>query len=204
MKLLKLLFVVCSLLVASTAHAEKITVAAAADLKFAMDEIIAGFNKNHFGDEVQVVYGSSGKFHTQIQQGAPYDLFFSADIGFPRELAKQGQAASEVKPYAVGRIVIWSAEMDAAKMTLANLTDPKIKKIAIANPKHAPYGKRAEEALRSAGLWEKVRSKLVFGENISQTAQYIQSGNAQVGIIALSLVVNSERCRAHTGHPLVL
>ena len=84
MKLLKLFLVTCSLLVATTAHAEKITVAAAADLKFAMDEIVTGFNKNHTGNEVQVVYGSSGKFHTQIQQGAPYDLFFSADIGFPR------------------------------------------------------------------------------------------------------------------------
>jgi molybdate transport system substrate-binding protein len=179
-------------LTASSAHAEKLIIAAAADLKFAMDEIVTGFNKTHSGDEVQVVYGSSGKFHTQIQLGAPYELFFSADINFPRELAKQGLAASEVKPYAVGRIVLWSAEMDAAKMTLANLTDPKITKIAIANPKHAPYGKRAEEALRSAGVWDKVQAKLVFGENISHTAQYVQTGNAQVGIIAFSSVINSE------------
>lgn len=192
MKLLRLLLVLCSLLVFSTAHAEKITVAAAADLKFAMDEIVTGFNKNHSGDEVQVVYGSSGKFHTQIRQDAPYDLYFSADIAYPRELAKQGNAASEVKPYAVGRIVLWSADMDATKMTLASLADTKITKIAIANPKHAPYGKRAEEALRSAGLWDKVQPKLVFGENISQTAQYVQSGNAQVGIIALSLVLSPE------------
>ena len=119
-------------------------------------------------------------------------LFFSADIGFPRELAKQGQAGSEVKAYAVGRIVLWSADMDATKMTLASLVDPKITKIAIANPKHAPYGKRAEEALRSAGVWEKVQGKLVYGENIAQTAQYVQSGNAQVGIIALALVLNPE------------
>jgi molybdate transport system substrate-binding protein len=176
----------------SSAHAEKITIAAAADLKFAMDEIVTGFNKGHSRDEVQVVYGSSGKFHTQIQQGAPYDLFFSADIGYPRELARLGLAASGVKPYAVGRIVLWSADMDAAKMTLVSLADPKVIRIAIANPKHAPYGKRAEEALRSAGLWEKVQAKLVFGENISQTAQYVQSGNAQVGIIALSLAVSPE------------
>ena len=195
MKLFILLFIVGSLLQANSAHAEKITVAAAADLKFAMDEIVTGFNKNHAGDEVQVVYGSSGKFLTQIQQGAPYDLFFSADIGFPRELAKKGLAASEVKPYAVGRIVIWSAEVDATKLTLASLTDPKFTKIAIANPKHAPYGTRAEEALRSAGVWDKVQPKLVFGDNISQTAQYVLSGNAQVGIIALSLVLNPELSR---------
>jgi len=180
---------------ASFAHAEKLTIAAAADLKFAMDEIVTGFNKTHSGDEVQVVYGSSGKFHTQIQQGAPYELFFSADINFPRELAKKGFASSEVNPYAVGRIVLWSAEMDASKMTLASLVDPKITKIAIANPKHAPYGKRAEEALRAAGLWDKVQAKLVFGENISQTAQYVQSGSANVGIIALSLVISSELAR---------
>ncbi|MBT0653569.1 molybdate ABC transporter substrate-binding protein [Geomobilimonas luticola] len=192
MGLFKLLFATCFLLMATTAHAERITVAAAADLKFAMDEIVTGFNKIHSGDEVQVVYGSSGKFHTQIQQGAPYDLFFSADIGFPRELAKQGQSASEVKPYAVGRIVLWSAVVDATKMTLYDLTNPKITKIAIANPKHAPYGKRAEEALKAVGLWEKIQSKLVFGENIAQTAQYIQSGNTQVGIIALSLALNPE------------
>jgi molybdate transport system substrate-binding protein len=195
MKLFRLLIVVSCLLGAATAYAEKITVAAAADLKFAMDEIVASFKKNQPGQEIDVVYGSSGKFHTQIQQGAPYDMFFSADVIFPRELAKQGFAASEVRPYAIGRIVLWSADMDAAKMTLASLADPKIKKIAIANPKHAPYGKRAEEALRSVGLWDKVQQKLVFGENIAQTAQYVQSGNAQVGIIALSLAVSPELSR---------
>jgi molybdate transport system substrate-binding protein len=177
-------------LLATTAHAEKITIAAAADLKFAMDEIIAGFQKYRPGDEVQVVYGSSGKFNSQIQQGAPFDLYFSADIAYPRELARQGMAASTVKPYAVGRIVLWSNSMDATKMTLASLTDPNITRIAIANPMHAPYGKRAEEALRASGLWDRLQPKLVFGENISQTAQYVLSGNAQAGILALSLVIN--------------
>jgi molybdate transport system substrate-binding protein len=192
MKPFRLLFVACTLLLATTAHAEKITVAAAADLKFAMDEIVSGFNKSHTGHEVEVVYGSSGKFHTQIQQDAPYDLYFSADIAYPRELAKKGLAASEVMPYAVGRIVLWSNSMDATKMTLASLTDPKIAKIAIANPKHAPYGKRAEEALRASGMWGKVQSKLVFGENIAHTAQFVQTGNAQIGIIALALALNPE------------
>ena len=180
------------ILLAATAHAEKITIAAAADLKFAMDEIVTCFKKSRPGNEVDVVYGSSGKFHTQIQQGAPYDLYFSADIAYPRELAKRGLAASEVKPYAFGRIVLWSNSMDATKMTLASLTDPRIIRIAIANPKHAPYGKRAEEALRASGLWDKVQSKLVFGENIAHTAQFVQTGNAQTGIIALSLAINPE------------
>lgn len=180
------------LLFSPAAHAGKITIAAASDLKFAMDEIVASFRKAHPGDEVEVVYGSSGNFHAQIQQGAPFDLYFSADIAYPRKLAQRGLAASEVKPYAIGRIVLWSASLDATKLTLASLTDPKITRIAIANPKHAPYGKRAEEALRAVGVWEKVEPKLVYGENIAQTAQYVQTGNAQVGIIALSLAVNPE------------
>ena len=142
--------------------------------------------------DVQFVYGSSGKFFTQIQQGAPYDLFFSADIAFPRELVKKGMAASEVKPYAVGRVVLWSNSMDASKMTLASLTDPKISRIAIANPKHAPYGKRAEEALKASGLWDRLQPKFVYGENIAHTAQFVQTGNAQVGIIALSLALSPE------------
>jgi molybdate transport system substrate-binding protein len=192
MKFLSPLTIACSLLFAASAYAEKITVAAAADLKFALDEIVTTFKTTHPGDEVGVIYGSSGKFHTQIQQGAPYDLYFSADIAFPRELAKAGFAASEVKPYAFGRIVLWSASLDAGKMTLASLTDSKITRVAIANPKHAPYGKRAEEALRASGLWEKVEPKLVYGENIAHTAQFVQTGNAQVGIIALALAVNPE------------
>jgi molybdate transport system substrate-binding protein len=171
---------------------DKITIAAAADLKFAMEEIVAVFKQANPADQVETIYGSSGKFHTQIQQGAPFDLFFSADIAFPRMLATEGFAASEVRPYALGRIVLWSASRDAGKMTLADLADPSIRKIAIANPKHAPYGKRAEEALRAAGLWDKVESRLVMGENIAQTAQYVQSGNADVGIIALSLALNKE------------
>lgn len=172
--------------------AEKVTIAAAADLKFAMDEIAATFRKAHPGDDVDVIYGSSGKFHTQIQQGAPFDIFFSADVGFARELKAAGQAITEPKLYAIGRIVLWSAARDASKMTLADLTDPSIKKIAIANPQYAPYGKRAEEALRAVGLWDTLQDKLVFGENIAQTAQYAQSGAADIGIIALALAVNEE------------
>jgi molybdate transport system substrate-binding protein len=184
--------IILLLLSSASAHAESINIAAASDLKFALDEIISGFNREHTGNQIQVTYGSSGRFHTQISQGAPYDMFFSADIAYPRELAKSGLAASEVRSYGLGRIVLWSSSMNAARMTLASLNDPMIKRIAIANPKHAPYGKRAEEALRAAALWDKLQPKLVFGENISQTAQYVQSGNAQIGIIALSLALGPE------------
>ena len=181
-----------AMLFAAFAHAGKITIAAAADLKFAMDEIVSTFQRSNSADRVDVIYGSSGKFHAQIQRGAPYDLYFSADIAFPRALAKAGFAASEVRPYAVGRIVLWSAAMDARQMTLASLTDARVARVAIANPRHAPYGKRAEEALRATGLWDTVEPKLVYGENIAHAAQFVQSGNAQVGVIALALAVSPE------------
>ena len=187
--LLFAVFLACS---APLVAAETLTIAAAADLKFAMEEIVAAFRQAHPGDKVDTIYGSSGKFHTQIQQGAPYDLFFSADIKYPQMLASEGFAASEVRPYAFGRIVLWSSSRDASKMTIADLADPSVRKIALANPKHAPYGKRAEEVLISVGLWDKVQDRLVMGENIAQTAQYVQSGNADVGIIALALALNKE------------
>jgi molybdate transport system substrate-binding protein len=190
-----LLLILVTLSSIQVLQGQTLTIAAAADLKFAMDEIVSTFKNTNPVGEVNVIYGSSGKFRTQIQQGAPYDLYFSADIGFPRELKTSGFAASDVVPYAFGRIVLWSASQDATRMTLASLTDPNITRIAIANPKHAPYGKRAEEALRSAGLWQQVEPKLVYGENIAQTAQFVQTGNAQVGIIALSLAVNPELAR---------
>lgn len=194
MKTVHTLLLICSLLLAaSAAHAEKITVAAAADLKFAMDEIVTAFKKSNPAEEVEVIFGSSGKFHTQIQQGAPYDLYFSADIAFPRELLIKGFSASaDVIPHARGRIVLWSGGEDGARMTLESLTRPDITRIAMANPKHAPYGRRAEEALRASGLWEKVEKKLIYGENITQAAQFVQTGNAQVGILALSLAVSPE------------
>lgn len=178
------------MLVTVPAHAEKITVAAAADLKFAMDNVVQNFKTTHPNDQINVVYGSSGNFFTQIQQGAPYDVFFSADIEFPRKLEVLHETLSEVKPYALGRLVLWSATMDVTKMNLQSLTNSDVHRIAMANPKHAPYGKRAEEALRSAGLWGKLQSKLVFGENIATTAQLAETGNAQVGMIALSLAMN--------------
>ncbi len=174
------------------ARADKITVAAASDLKYAMDEIADGFRKAHPADQVEVVYGSSGKFFAQIRNGAPYDLFFSADVAYPRELAQLGHAAAPVRSYALGRIALWSAVMDATRMTLDSLTDPAITRIAIANPRHAPYGKRAEEALRAAGLWDKVAHKLVNGESVSHATHFVQTGNAQVGMIALSLALGPD------------
>jgi len=189
---LQVLGLIGTWLFTAAVHAEKITIAAASDLKFAMDDIVAIYKQTYPADEVDVIYGSSGKFYAQIQQGAPYDLYFSADIKFAQSLADGGFAASEVKPYAFGRIVLWSGSLDASKMTLERLLDPKITRIAIANPKHAPYGMRAVEALKASGLWDKIESKLVYGENIAHAAQFVQTGNAQIGIIALALAVNTE------------
>jgi molybdate transport system substrate-binding protein len=175
---------------AAPAQAGKIVIAAAADLKFAMEELVADFRSSNKTDEIETVYGSSGKFYTQIREGAPYDLYFSADISYPRRLAGESLAASPVETYAFGRIVLWSSTRDASKLTLEDLSDSAITRIAIANPRHAPYGKRAEEALRAAGQWDAVEPKLVYGENIAQTAQFVETGNADVGIIALSLALS--------------
>lgn len=180
--------------------ADRITIAAAADLKFAMDAIAHAFRATHPKSQVDVIYGSSGKFHTQIQQGAPFDLYFSADIGFPRGLEEKGLAATPTQAYAIGRIVLWSPVMDATRITLRDLTDPRIRKIAIANPRHAPYGRRAEEALRATGIWNELQGKLVMGENIAQTAQFVQTGNAEIGIIALALALNPTLVQAGGYH----
>lgn len=198
---LSLLLALQALLPAAQAG-ERITVAAAADLKFALDEIVADFRRMRPGDTVEVVYGSSGKFATQIRQGAPFDLYFSADIAYPRALEADGLALGPTRPYAVGRIVLWSRTRDASALRLQDLADPALGRIAIANPRHAPYGKRAEEALRAAGVWDAVQPRLVQGENIAQTAQFVQTGNASVGIIALSLALNPALA-AQGGHHLI-
>ena len=195
-RLFAALIVLAALSVVPAAGAgERIIVAAASDLRFALDEIVADFQRTHPGGTIEVVYGSSGKFATQIRQGAPFDLYFSADIAYPRALEAEGLAHGTTRPYALGRIVLWSATRDARALELKDLADPASGRIAIANPRHAPYGKRAEEALRAAGVWAAVQPRLVQGENIAQTAQFVQTGNATVGIIALSLALNPELAR---------
>jgi len=181
-----------SLLLGARAQAEQATAAVAAGMKFAMDDIATEFRKAHPKDTFEVVYGATGKLQTQVQQGAPFDLFFSADSTAPVDLAKAGLAGSEMQIYAIGHLVIWSTSVDASKLKLADLTDPKFTRIAIGNPKVAPYGKRAEESLRKVGIWEKVEARLVLGENVTQTAQFVESGNAQVGLIPLSLALSPE------------
>jgi len=175
----------------AAAGAAEIKVAAAADLTFAFKDVAARFQKET-GNNVKLTYGSSGNFFAQIQNGAPFDLFFSADVGYAEKLAAAGLAEpGSMYEYASGKIVIWAPSASKLDLSrgLATLLDPGIRKIAIANPQHAPYGTAAVAAMRHAAAYDKIKSKLVLGENISQTAQFVQSGNADVGIIALSLAL---------------
>jgi molybdate transport system substrate-binding protein len=168
----------------------EVVVAAAADLKFAMDSLVATFSKNNPDVTIKVVYGSSGNFFQQIGNGAPFDLFFSADIDYTRQLAAKHLTLSDTHLYGTGQLVLWSKTIDPAVDKMNTLLSNAITKIAIANPAHAPYGRRAEEALRHYQLYDQVKEKLVLGENIAQTAQYAQSGAADIGIIALSLALS--------------
>ena len=182
-----------ALLAVQPLWAGEIRIAAAADLKFALDEL-GNQCERQTGNKINVSYGSSGNFFSQIQNGAPFDLFLSADIEYPQKL----EAAGLVEPgtfyeYAVGRIVIWmpaAAGADLPKLAWKALLEPGVEKIAVANPEHAPYGRAAIAALRKAGIYEQVSSRLVYGENISQAAQFVVSGSAQAGIVALSLAVS--------------
>lgn len=172
-------------------------IAAAADLKFALDAVAARF-RAETGRQVAVTYGSSGNFARQLAQDAPYQVFLSADEGFVLRLVDAGKTLDRGAPYAEGRIVLFAPHGSPLKPD-ASLTDLKVAlengrvhKFAIANPEHAPYGRAAEEALASQGLWEKARPLLVLGENVSQAAQFATSGSTQGGIFAYSLALSPE------------
>lgn len=171
-------------------QAQKVSVAAASDLKFALDSIISVYQEQYPTEKIQVTYGSSGKFFEQIQYDAPFDIYFSADVNYPKKLKEQGLTISEVKTYGIGSIVIWSKKIDPNKEKMNCLLDSKLNKIAIANPEHAPYGEKAKESMLHYKIYDKVKSKLVYGENISQTAQFVQLGAADIGIVALSLALS--------------
>ncbi len=173
-------------------RAESLTVAAAADLNYALTGIAARFERQT-GATVRLTFGSSGNLFMQIENGAPFDLFFSADLDYPRKLEAAGVAEpGTLLRYAVGRLVLWvpaGSSLQLERDGIRVLLDPAVRRIAIANPAHAPYGRAAVAALRHFGLYDQVSAKLVFGENVAQAAQFVESGNAQVGIIAFSLAV---------------
>ena len=182
---------------AAGADAEKssptaLTIAAAADLRFALDDLVKEFEEKYPATKISVTFGSSGNFFAQFQNGAPFDLFFSADIEYPRKLAEKGLGADEVFLYAIGRIVVWvpkDSPVAVDKLGIKALLEPSIRKIAVANPEHAPYGRAAVAAMKALNVYDQVVSRLVYGENIAQTAQFVQSGAADIGILALSLAV---------------
>jgi molybdate transport system substrate-binding protein len=182
----------CALLLlfaASLASPEEITIAAAADMSVALPEIVAAYSKKT-GQTVKLSFGASGNLTNQIRNGAPFDVFFSADENYPQQLIDEGLASgSTLYRYAVGRLVLWvpnDSTLDLSKLGMKALLDSSVKKIAIANPATAPYGRAAAGALRHFGIYDQVSQKLVIGENISQAAQFVESGNAQAGLIALS------------------
>jgi molybdate transport system substrate-binding protein len=171
--------------------AQDLTVAAASDLQSVFPAVAAEFQKES-GRAVRLTLGSSGNFFAQLQNGAPFDVFFSADIDYPRQLEAMGLTEpGTLHEYAIGRIVLWTRSGSGVDITrgLQALLDPAVRRIAIANPAHAPYGRAAVAALQHESAYDKVRGKLVLGENISQAAQFVESGNAEAGIIALSLAL---------------
>jgi molybdate transport system substrate-binding protein len=177
----------------SSVHSQTLRIAAAADLQYALPDLAAQYEKQT-GLKLATTFGSSGNFFAQIQNGAPFDLFLSADMEYPRKLIDAGLAVPDsLRPYAVGHLVLWypkGSPVSFSDGVLKSLLDPRVQKIAIANPEHAPYGRVAVAVLRGAGLYDQLKSKLVFGENVSQAAQFVQSGNAQAGLIAFSLALS--------------
>ena len=177
-----------------------LAVAAAADLQFALADLVTQFHTQHPDVSVVVTYGSSGNFYAQLSQRAPFDLFFSADAEFPARLAADGLTVPNSGfVYGIGRLVVWvprGTPLDVERLGMAVLTQSAVRRIAIANPKHAPYGRAAEAAMRALGVYDRVRAKLVFGDNVAQAAQFVQTGAADVGILALSLAMAPPRREA--------
>ena len=187
-----LLLLLCAALLSPTS-AQEIKVAAAADLNHVLTDLAARY-QNKTGEKVALSFGASGSFYAQIQSGAPYDVFFSADSDYPQKLIATAKAEkSSLAIYAVGRLVLWvpnNTNLDPQKLKMDLLLQPLVQHIAIANPQHAPYGRAAAAAIDHFGLKDQVAGKLVLGENVSQAAQFVQSGNAQAGLIALSLATS--------------
>jgi molybdate transport system substrate-binding protein len=178
---------------ASSAEDGAIRVAAAADLKFTMGEIVEAFRREHPEINVTVTYGSSGNFYAQLSNRAPFDIFFSADVDYPRRLIRQGLAPADTEfLYGRGRLVVWVARtsvIDIQKLGMQALLSPSVRRVAIANPHHAPYGRAAEAAMKSLGVYDRVKNRLVLGDSVMQAAQFVDSGGADVGIISYSIAL---------------
>ncbi|MBC8285470.1 MAG: molybdate ABC transporter substrate-binding protein [Nitrospinae bacterium] len=175
-------------------NADELRVAVASNFLFPLKELSREFEKST-GNEVVVISGSTGKLYAQIHQGAPFDIFLAADSTRPELLEKEGMGVSGSRfTYAVGRLALWSADTKKFLMMGLKVLDQKnFRYLAMANPKTAPYGKATEQVLKEKGYWEKIQSRLVRGENISQTLQFVVTGNAEIGFISLSQLSRSKR-----------
>ena len=171
-----------------------LAIAAAGDLRGVLEELQTAYAARHPEVRLQLSFGASGSLTSQIQQGAPFDLFLAADTGFPETLQKAGLVTAEgLFPYATGSLALWVSKelnLDPAQLGLKLLLNPAVKKVSTANPQVAPYGRSAEAALRHAGLYEAVKPKMVFADNIAQAAQWAQTGNAEAGLISFSQASN--------------
>lgn len=182
---------VCVFLSMAVAGAAEITVAAAANLTPVMGKLVSAFNETS-AVKVKVVTGSSGKFVTQIESGAPFDVFMSADMKYPQALYQEGLAADEPKVYVHGLLVIWTVKALYLTRGIDILKDPSVKKIAIASPKVAPYGREAVNVIKHYGFYRDVERKFVYGENISQANAFVMTGAADVGITSKSTVFSGK------------
>jgi molybdate transport system substrate-binding protein len=189
----------CSGQAPDAAGKREVRVAAAADLRFALDAVVDAFQRGHPAFQVAVSYGSSGNFFAQLSNQAPFDVFLSADMEYPRRLIEAGLASKDsLCVYAIGHVVVWvrrESALDVEHQGLRTLLDPSVRKVAIANPKYAPYGRAAEAALKGTmvdgvSLYERIRERLVLGDNVAQTAQFVESGAADVGLLAQSLALS--------------
>jgi molybdate transport system substrate-binding protein len=182
----KLLFLLLGALALPAGAAEPLLVAAASDLTYSIDELAAAFRQQVPGAQVKVSLGSSGNFYAQISHGAPFDVFLSADLMYPARLGSENAAdASSQITYAIGRLAVWSLDPRFdLRQGMQVFRDARLARVAIANPEVAPYGRAARAALQAHGVWDAVKGKIVLGENVAQTAQFIQTGNAQVGFVS--------------------
>ena len=188
----KLLILLLGVLALPSRAAEPLLVAAASDLTYSIDELAAAFRQEVPGAEVKVSLGSSGNFYAQIKNGAPFDVFLSADLAYPARLGTENAAlpASQFT-YAIGRLAVWTVDPRFdLKQGMRIFNDARLTRVAIANPEVAPYGRAARAALQAHGFWDAVKGKLVMGENVAQTTQFVQTGNAQVGIISYATVLS--------------
>jgi molybdate transport system substrate-binding protein len=186
-----LLFAAAGLPCLSRAAEASLTIAAASDLRYALDDVLVAFRAVRGDTRLQVIYGASGKLATQIRNGAPFDVYLSADLAFAQALHEQGHAAAAPQVYAVGRLAAWSTAAALGRLSLdALVRDARVARFAIANPEHAPYGRRAIEALRHVGVEAIARPKLVLGDNVAQAAAFVDSGAAQAGLVAHALLLS--------------